>query len=299
MPFKRCYQGSVNRWECDENDHLNVRFYLQKVHQALVIAGQEFGLLPATDANTLLAALDTHHIRFLREARIAVPLTGECAIVAWDAPHLQTFTQLTHSLTGAVMATFISDFRLPDSAVLADFAPQLMAVPDYGAPRGINAERSPYAALDHQRATQHGYEAIGAGVIQTDECDDHGYLLPWHYMGRTSDAMPNFWSRMQSLEDLEARSDGFVGGAVLEYRMQFGRRLRSGDAYSHLGAVGEIGNKTQQIGHLLYHNASGDLVICAEALGISLDLQTRKSVAIPEARRDRMRKLQRRAIAKA
>ena len=22
-------QSSVNRWECDENDHLNVRFYLQ------------------------------------------------------------------------------------------------------------------------------------------------------------------------------------------------------------------------------------------------------------------------------
>lgn len=296
MPFKRCYQGSVNRWECDENDHLNVRFYLQKAHQALVIAGHQFGILPATDADTLLAGLRNHHIRFLREARIAVPLTGDCAIVRWAAPHLQTFTQLSHSLTGEVMATFISDFTLPAAAILESFEPEAVQIPDYGAPRGIAAAPSPYVGLAHDQALEHGYGAIGAGVIQADECDDHNYLLPWHYMGRTSDAMPNFWAHLQTLEDLEARSDGYMGGAVLEYRMQFGRRLRSGDSYIHLAAVGEIGNKTQEIGHLLYHSATGELVICAEALGISLDLQTRKAVAITPERRARMRKLQRRAL---
>ncbi|GIS19885.1 MAG: hypothetical protein CM15mP120_18010 [Pseudomonadota bacterium] len=29
------YRGSVNRWECDENDHLNVRFCEQKLWQTL------------------------------------------------------------------------------------------------------------------------------------------------------------------------------------------------------------------------------------------------------------------------
>ena len=30
------YRGSVNRWECDENDHLNVRFCEQKLYQTLL-----------------------------------------------------------------------------------------------------------------------------------------------------------------------------------------------------------------------------------------------------------------------
>ena len=29
------YKGSVNRWECDENDHMNVRFYSRKIAEAL------------------------------------------------------------------------------------------------------------------------------------------------------------------------------------------------------------------------------------------------------------------------
>lgn len=296
MPFEVCYQGSVNRWECDENDHLNVRFYLHKVHQALVCAGHHFGLLPPTDATTLLAALRCHHIRFLREARMAVPLTGECMVVSWQAPRLTLFAQLRHSLTDEVMATFISEFELPGQAVLPDFAPTIGPVPDYGKPRGLKAAPSPWATCDQSQARALGYLPVGAGVVQPDECDDAGQLLRWHYMGRTSDAMPNFWSRLQSPQDPGARSEGYVGGAVLEYRMQFERPLASGDAFTHLAAVGEIGNKTQEIGHLLYHNATGALALCAEALGISLDLSTRKSIAITPEQRARMAQLQRRPI---
>jgi hypothetical protein len=74
-----CFWGSVNQWECDENDHLNVRFYAHKVHQAIqVLLAQRGGLArrppPPAPGGTL-------HIRFLREARSATPLRIDCAPV--------------------------------------------------------------------------------------------------------------------------------------------------------------------------------------------------------------------------
>ncbi len=299
MPFEVTYQGSVNRWECDENDHLNVRFYLQKVHQGLIIAAQKFRLLDHTSSGSFLDALRCHHIRYLREARIAVPLIADCGIVSWDAPHLQLLSQLRHTLTGELMATFVSDFELSaeQSAQTQQAAPfRYVEVSEQAAPRGVPAQVSEYASLSASAALAHGYRQVGAGVITAGECDEQGRILHWHYMGRTSDGMPNFWSATQSIEELDARSEGYVGGAVLEYRMQFHRRLSRGDAYVHLAAVGEIGNKTQGISHLLYHVASGQLAMSAEAMGISLDLQTRKSVAIPADRRARMQAMQRRPL---
>lgn len=34
------FRGSVNRWECDENDHLNVRFFVEKHWQSLCAAAR-------------------------------------------------------------------------------------------------------------------------------------------------------------------------------------------------------------------------------------------------------------------
>ena len=30
------YRGSVNRWECDENDHMNVRYCVEKLYETFV-----------------------------------------------------------------------------------------------------------------------------------------------------------------------------------------------------------------------------------------------------------------------
>ena len=33
--FELCLQTSVNRWECDENDHLNVRFFVRMAWESI------------------------------------------------------------------------------------------------------------------------------------------------------------------------------------------------------------------------------------------------------------------------
>lgn len=291
MPFERFYQGSVNRWECDENDHLNVRFYLHKAHQALDAFALARGLSAALPRHVRwLDNLRAHHIRYLREARMAVPMAGDVAVVAYEGKRLTLLCELRHVFTGTVLAAFLSEFDLPPSAheaARAVLATGVEAVPGHAGARGVEAATSPYASLSLAAAQDAGYRPIGAGVIQPEECDDRGMLNPWHYMGRTSDAMPSFWSQLQTAQELEA-GEGYLGGAVLEYRMEIHRPLARGEAYQHFGALGEVGEKTMQLGHLMYEQRTGELVVSAEALSITLDLTTRKSIPIPAARRERM-----------
>ena len=74
MAFLSCYLGSVNRWECDENDHLNVRFYAQKINQSVATFLHE-----TLGPNTL--TITRQHLRFVQEARIATPLRVDCGLV--------------------------------------------------------------------------------------------------------------------------------------------------------------------------------------------------------------------------
>ena len=70
------YRGSVNRWECDENDHLNVRFCEQKLYQTLLSGLLEHQCLSAEDLAHLPNLIRRQHIRFQAESRLAAPLGG-------------------------------------------------------------------------------------------------------------------------------------------------------------------------------------------------------------------------------
>ena len=106
MSLVPCYRGSVNAWECDENDHLNVRFYLAKANQGLPFVLDAIGLPAAA-----LLKMDAHpriraqHVRFLKEARPAVPLTVYAGLVAHQDHQLTLYAEVRHSLNGEVMAT--------------------------------------------------------------------------------------------------------------------------------------------------------------------------------------------------
>ena len=76
MSLLPSYRGSVNAWECDENDHLNVRFFLAKVDQGLPFTLDALGLRAAMQEQKARPRIRAQHVRFLREARLATPLTA-------------------------------------------------------------------------------------------------------------------------------------------------------------------------------------------------------------------------------
>lgn len=292
MSLVNTYRGSVNTWECDENNHQNVRFYLAKMHQGLILGVSKLGLTEPDNAAALLKSITSHHIRFLREAQVAVPQAIQCGVIDYQpGQSLKLLSLMRNTNTGELSATFITDLTLDAaSSALLKANPIFVAteLPADAQPRGVHDGTSDYAGLSAQQAVEHGFCEVGAGVISAAECARDGHIETFQVMGRMSDGMPNLWALFQSEAEQQARSEGITGGAVLEYRLTFHQAMSAGTQFSQLAGIHALGNKTQNICHLIYDAANGHLLVSAEALSISMDLTSRKSIAIPAARRERI-----------
>jgi acyl-CoA thioester hydrolase len=283
------YSGSVNTWECDENDHLNVRFYAHKINQALQAWAADLTGDPAMTTR-VLPAIASQHIRFLREARAATPVRVECGPIARSGERLTVVAIMRHNATDEALAAFQT--VLDTRGWPAPFTElPLAAAPDFALPRGIGSNDLRVPPASRTAALSAGYRIVGRGVIGTDECAADGTLLPHGYIGRVSDGMPNLWVFMNTQTDQAAHENGAMGGAALEYRLELHEALRAGDIYTHLSGVRAIGAKTQTMAHVVINERTGRAASSAVAIGVAMDLVTRKSVAIPQARRARLEAL--------
>lgn len=278
------FYGSVNRWECDENDHLNVRFYAQKMHQTLVAGLLDLGLVTPTVLPATLRQLSSQHMRYVAEARIAAPLTGLFGLLQATAADFTVLTELRNTQTGQVQAAFTHHFRTP----LAQTDLTTVALPEHAGSRGLDTAPSAYANLSLQEARAHGFTTIGRGVIQPDECTAAGELLAHLYMGRVSDSMPNLWAKFAEADSTVTRGDGEEGGAVLEYSMHYNGQLAEGERFEVVSGVRQLAAKTQHFAHQVYSVDTGHCVVAAEAVAIALDLKARRAMAISPARRAAM-----------
>ena len=265
---------SVNRWECDENDHLNVRFYAAKMNDALRLALDDLGI---RDGH-----IRSQHMRYLAEARVATPLRIDAAPVVNADGQPEMLTVMTNIAFDRLLATYTT--RLDESTRL----PAGGNLPAIAAPRGLIEPPQP---VESSRASAAGYLTVGRGVIHAHECRSDATLEYAAYVGRISDGMPNLWSQINPPRDAAAHERGEQGGAVLEYRLDLHAPLCCGDAFTNLSGIVDIGNKTMTLSHLLINESSGECAASAQALTIAMDLQTRRSAPISESRRARMAQL--------
>lgn len=276
-----CYWGSVNQWECDENNHLNVRFYAHKATQAIqvLVSQMSNGALPDVPA-----AVRTQHIRFLNESRAATPLRVDAAVIAREPDHLVVLSLMYDNISGSLLAAFQT--RLETSqwhAVRPE--PAALDVPEAARPLGIDPLRLPPPPEDVDRARKAGYRTVGRGVIEHQECDPNGQLMPHGYIGRVSDGMPNLWALLNPPAEQSAHRGGELGGAALEQRVEILAPLRTGSVFTHLSGVRSLGNKTQHMTHLLYDETCQRMAAAVEAVGVAMDLTSRRAVPISRERR--------------
>ncbi len=280
-----CYRGSVNAWECDENDHLNVRYYLAKANQGLPFVLAAIGLPLEAPVRPRVRA---QHVRFLKEARPAAPLTVNAGLAASDGPELTLYNEVRHTLSGELLATLITELEI----VGADGAPRPFtpssgaprcAIPAEGGPRGLR--RGPPLRPDYASVAGMGFVEIGRGAVAPWECDPAGDLELFQYVGRMSDSVVNLLAHFQTEEEMSRRSHGIEGGALVELRIAFHAPLRAGSLFTIHSGVAAVGRKTQHFVHLFFDEISRSCVATAQGVAVAMDLRTRRSIELPEARR--------------
>lgn len=277
------YRGSVNRWECDENDHMNVRFYVER-HQQILQGGLLMkGAADPARVQAMANSVHTHHLRFLAESRLSAPLSGYFGQVRLADGTLRVCTELRHSRTGQVLCSCLHS--LPDEIEVDVPA---TPVESWQGSRGLADKDSIYDSQPVDNVEDIGFKLIGAGVVQEQETSAVSELHVHHYMGRISDAMPHLWAHLRGDELDDGGGD--EGGAVLEYRLRYHGLLRAGDHFRVFGGCASLQGKVQKFVHLLF-DAEGRLMVSAQTAGVRMNLTTRKAMTPDAATVARMQPL--------
>jgi acyl-CoA thioester hydrolase len=285
------WRGGVNTWECDDNGHLNVRFYVARASEGLVGLAGALGMDGAFHAGadaTLL--IKEQHIRFLREARPGAALHMLAGVVSIEGDEARVLQLLFHSLTGELAASFqtvISHVTsregraFPWSArTLARAVDLTMAIPPRAAPRSVAL--APVAcAPSLAEADRLGLVALASGAFGATDVDAFGRMRPELFIGRVSDGVP----RLRAvLGDLRA-PPAHVGGAVVEYRLIHRDWPRAGDRFEIRSGLAGLAGDAQRIIHWMLDPVSGKAWGSAEAIAVRLDLRARRMIPLDDETR--------------
>jgi acyl-CoA thioester hydrolase len=283
---------SVQPWECDRNDHLNMQFYVARASDALAALGLRIGLGPSELARRNLALVETEtHIRFQRELRDGTPYAIKGGVVKGDGHVLTVFLELENTATKDVSATFTTTAALCDardlSPVAFDESALLKAVsvpasvPAHAQPRGLkmhDPRPQPSLAEAERLKLIPSYQ----GVVRIAECDDGGRLLSQTYMAHVFKALPHIFVQLRMGE---AMRDEKRSGAAVEYRLVYRARPRAGALLALKSGLSAVGDKTFNHIHWLFDLESGACAATIEAVSIGFDLETRRAIALtPELR---------------
>lgn len=293
------WRGGVNMWELDDNAHMNVRFYVQRVMEGLAGLAAALGLPDAFRpmAETTLIIREKH-IRFLREARSRAPLHMTAGVLEMGPSDARLLFLIHHSMTGELAASF----QVVVGHVTAlDHEPRhwphyareaaeglKIEVPERAAPRSVKLEPiESIAGLD--AAKRLGLVHLSGGAFLAHDCDVFGRMRAEQFIARVSDGIPRLSASFRATvaENAEAPPTR-VGGAVLEYRIIFLAWPRIGDLFEVRSGIAGFDERAQRMVHWMVDPVSGGAWATSEAYAVSLDLDTRKMIPITGEARERM-----------
>ena len=286
-------RSAVNKWECDENGHLNVRYFFAKTQQGLAHLLAELGLTPAVlAAKNVKPKFVTQHIRLHREILQGVPLTLRGALIAHNDTELVLYSEIRHTQDETLFASVTTTLQIVDAntgtpqSVDISAAISRIEVPEQGQIRSLHPESKPSLSIADARDV--GYAETARGIAMSEECDRTDEMENFQYAGHIADAIPNFMSTIQSVEELALRSAGELGGAVVEIRVDYYAPLAPGKRFVILSGLRSFTAKTMRISHLFFDLDSNRLVLHSQGIAVALDLKARRAVPFTNDRVARM-----------
>jgi acyl-CoA thioester hydrolase len=290
------YRGSANTWECDENGHMNVRFYVARMMEGLAeLAAQ--AAMPQAFRDKAPATLRPRdqHIRFIREAHAAKPFVMTGCVLEVTESSVLVYQQINH-LGGEPCAAFRtwvdhidseSGHTFPFSrAARSALEGMIGPAPAELGPRSLDLVAAPISRPLLATADAAAVPTIGRGVVDARQCDPRGVMLPEFFIGRLSDSMPVLLRPWRDRMAEIARTSGETvrsGGAVLEYRIVYRRWPRAGDRYVVRSSLAFVKEKVHSFVHWILDPRTGEAWATSQAVAVAMNLETRKIIpASPE-----------------
>ncbi len=284
--MRELWRGNVNAWECDELGHMNVRFYAEKVGEALSYLAADLSLTNAEMKSQTSRLRTTElHCRWLREARAGAPLAAAGGVISFGSQSMEAAVLMRHR-DGAPCAGFIKRYdhvststglpfswaeRMREAAQAAMIAP-----PEEACPRSIaQTPHSGDASL--ACADELDLLEIGRGVFRPDETDADGEVRSSVFIGRTSDGAMSLFGDL--FKDRDA-SD--IASAAVEGRLLIIQPPRAGQRFVIRSAIHSYDEHFSRFVHWFLEPDSGICWATYEVVALSFDLKTRKKVAMSE-----------------
>lgn len=255
-------------WECDVNGHWNTRFYVRAFQLAAetIFAGPE-GISPG---GWLIPA---RHMRFHREVFASQAVTIRSARVRGG----EMDGAIAHLLLreGELSATAIDTAPADRTADLPEVAAE--AIP-MAMPRGLDpggaADWPPLAPSDR---------TVMLGPVRSAEVDHTGALTAEALIRRFAIASHD---RLNGLGMTPAWTrESRVNRMIVEFRGTLGKMPAAGTILCAESRVLAVGGKTFTIGYRIA-TRGGETVALSEQCLVSVDLDTRRAVAVPDFLRD-------------
>lgn len=267
------HRSFVNTWECDENRHMNVRFYIRRFEEGAAV------FLAGHAGEGRHPVLRHRHVRYHREL-----LEGESTVTMAAFPNngplkghlVQVLREIS---TGEICATSLDCF---DDLETAPIAPDAEAA-EAASPRGLAAgdceADNPGFLAEHMKARK--ALAINYMVAAEADRDAEGRLRTDRIVGCFSDGASHIWEHAGITTGwLNANSNGRVS---VEMKVQPVGSIAAGEALELVSRVADQKGRTFRLVHTLRSVADGRVAARGEACCLVMNLESRRAVALPES----------------
>lgn len=258
------YHTRVERWECDYNDHWNVRFYGRSFQAASETIAAHGGLdNPGADT------VKTRQMRFHGELRVSAPVEVRSAILT-DAGTL-TGAVVHHMWSGDKLAATALDLPPKSAAHLPSVTPADVPL---ALPRGIDGPLAPMSPPEGADVTE-----IELGPVRSEDLDHRGHLRFDHILKHSSNIQHTQLNKLGLTPEFADRHR--INRMGVEFRVTRGISPKDGDCLRGRTWITRIRDKAIWATTTLT-TAQDEIAAVIEMCVVTVDLDTRKAVPVPD-----------------
>ncbi|MEP3275098.1 MAG: thioesterase family protein [Stappiaceae bacterium] len=268
----------VNRWECDENDHMNVQFYFAKFQEA----DRQFAAMTGL-TGSLVGARRVRHIRYHREVT-AGTLLRVLSSIAFDGPHMFSVLHEMIDVSSGTLVAAAMDGYSPSAKTAQSLRPRFI---EYES--SANADNSPLGigpsvagmSMTAKSLLARGARVVHQNTVMPRDCGPDSRADDQFLAGCFSDGAAHVWERTP-MNRSWLESNGY-GRVAVEMKLSYGTALKMGSSVQVVSGITGMGSKTFSFRHHVFDVVSGAAVAMVDVVALSLDLKTRKAVELPKS----------------